>query len=290
MSGPHALLLHGGAGVLADRPYDAELDHMRMLAETGKAMLARGESALDTVTEIVRQLEASGLYVAGKGASPNKAGRYELDASIMDGASRKAGAIAALTGFVSPINAARRVMETTPHVMLAGRGAEAFCSLQDDLERVESVNDYYTPAAAPDDRDIATGTVGCVALDGEGRLAAATSTGGTLNKLEGRVGDSPILGAGSWADDMVAVSCTGQGEYFLRCGTAKDVSARMRYAGASLQDACDAAIADVGTLGGEGGLIAVDRHGNIAQPFNSPGMKRAVLHADGRITVDIHKA
>lgn len=287
MGQTYALLLHGGAGVLADRSYAPERTHMRTLAETGKAMLARGDSALDVVTEIVRQLEDSGLYVAGKGASPNQAGRYELDAAIMDGPSQRAGAVAALTGFLSPIKAARCVMEETPHVMLAGRGAERFAGMH-ELDRVISVNDYYTPAAAPDSRAIATGTVGCVALDMSGRLAAATSTGGTLNKLEGRIGDSPIIGAGCWSDGHVAVSCTGQGEFFMRQGTAKDVSARMKYAGESLEEAARHAIGDVGALGGEGGLIAVDAQGNLAQPFNSPGMKRAAVHADGTITVDVN--
>ncbi|WP_300543909.1 isoaspartyl peptidase/L-asparaginase family protein [Maricaulis sp.] len=286
MGQTYALLLHGGAGVLAARSYDPERMHMRELAEAGKAMLESGKTALDVVTEIVRRLEASGLYVAGKGASPNQAGRYELDAAIMDGATQKAGAVAALTGFVSPVHAARAVMEKTRHVMLAGRGAERFAGLQ-ELERVESVNDYYTPAAAPDTRDIATGTVGCVALDVSGRIAAATSTGGTLNKLEGRVGDSPILGAGCWADGHVAVSCTGQGEFFLRKATAKDVSARMAYGGQGLAEAAQGAIADIGTMGGEGGLIAVDARGNLAQPFNSPGMKRAAVYPDGRITVEV---
>ena len=286
MSKPYALLLHGGAGVLAERSYDREETHMRELAETGKAMLESGESALDIVTEIVRRLEASGLYVAGKGASPNQAGRYELDAAIMDGPSRRAGSIAALTGYVSPIWGARKVMEETPHVMLAGRGAERFAASH-GLERVEFVNDYYTPAAAPDARDIATGTVGCVALDTQGRLAAATSTGGTLNKLEGRVGDCPIIGSGTWADDRVAISCTGQGEFFMRTSTAKDVAARMAYGGQSLEAACRDALGDVAALGGEGGIIAVDAEGGLAQPFNSPGMKRAAVHPDGSVTVGV---
>lgn len=286
MSGRYALLLHGGAGTLADHDYARELDHMRSLAEAAKARLAIGANALDIVQDIVRELESSGLYVAGKGASPNKAGRYELDAAIMDGATQRAGSVAALTGFTSPVSAARAIMETTPHVMLAGRGAERF-SGEAGLERVESVNDYYTPAAAPDDREIATGTVGCVALDLEGRLAAATSTGGTLNKMEGRVGDSPIIGSGCWADGHVAVSCTGQGEFFLRTATAKDISARMAYGGQSLEDAASGALGDMGALGGEGGIIAVDRQGNLASPFNSPGMKQATVHPDGRITVSV---
>ena len=287
MPGPYALVLHGGAGVMPDHGYPDQIVHMQKLAELGKTMLESGASALDTVTEIIGYLEDSGLYVAGKGASPNTAGRYELDAAIMTGHDRKAGAVAALTGFVSPVRAARAVMEATPHVMLAGRGADLF-AMQQDLERVVSVNDYYTPAASPDNRGaLATGTVGCVALDTSGHLVAATSTGGTLNKMEGRIGDCPVIGSGTWADERVAISCTGQGEFFLRNATAKDVADRMNYGGMDLASASAAAIADVGRLGGEGGLIAVDRDGNIAQPFNSPGMKRAVVHADGHITVDV---
>jgi len=286
MSGTYALVLHGGAGVLADRNYDPETEHMHGLAETARGWLEAGKSAMDVVTDVVTELEACGLYVAGKGASPNVAGRYELDAAIMDGATQKAGSVAALAGFISPVGVARAIMERTHHVMLAGRGAEAFAAIE-NFDRVDSVNDYYTPAAAPDSRAIATGTVGCVALDTSGNLVAATSTGGTLNKMEGRVGDCPIIGSGTWADGEVAISCTGQGEYFLRRATAHDIAARMRYAGQTLEAAAAAAIEDVGTLGGEGGVIAVDRHGNIAHPFNSPGMKRAIVKAGEPVFVGV---
>ncbi|MEO1038781.1 MAG: isoaspartyl peptidase/L-asparaginase [Pseudomonadota bacterium] len=280
------LVLHGGAGVLAARSHAAELEHMGALAALGRERLTAGASALDVVVEIVRALEASGLYVAGKGSSPNAADRYELDAALMDGARREAGAVSALEGFLSPIDAARAVMERTPHVLLAGAGAAAFAREQ-GLARVEDPDRYYTPAAAPDDRPIPTGTVGCVALDGAGRLAAATSTGGTLKKRWGRVGDTPIIGAGTWADERVAVSCTGQGEFFMRANAAADVSARVKYARANLDTAVAGALDDVARFGGEGGLIAVDDEGHVTAQFNSPGMKRAILNRDGRIEVSV---
>lgn len=286
MTSPIAFVLHGGAGVLAERSYDREIAHMEALAGAAKDALQAGGSALDAVCDAVRALETSGLYVAGKGASPNQAGRYELDASLMTGPGREAGAVAVLEGFVSPIHAARAVMEHTPHVLLAGAGAARFC-LDQGLERVTAAPDYYTPAAAPDGRAIATGTVGAVALDQDGRLAAATSTGGTLNKVWGRVGDTPVIGAGSWADERCAVSCTGQGEYFLRANAAADVSARLRYAGADLEAAVAGALDDVKTLGGEGGIIAVDAAGAVSAQFNSPGMKRAIVHGDGRIEAGV---
>jgi len=283
---PAALVLHGGAGVLAERAYDRETEHMGKLAERGRGMLGQGAAAIDVVVEMVRELEASGLYVAGKGTAPNREGRYELDASVMDGPSRNAGAVAALEGFVSPVLAARAVMEKTRHVLIAGEGAAAFARAQ-GLEAVSDPGAYYTPAAAPDGREIATGTVGAVALDHRGRLAAATSTGGVLNKLWGRVGDTPIIGLGNWADERVAVSCTGQGEYFMRANAAADVSARVRYAGTPLSEAVRGVLGDVARLGGEGGIIAVDATGGIAAAFNSPGMKRALVHPDGRIETGV---
>lgn len=278
------LVLHGGAGVLADRSYEREIAHLTDLAERTRDALMAGQSALDAVVEAVADLEACGLYVAGKGSAPNAAGRYELDAAVMDGPTRNAGAVSALTGFLSPIRAARAVMEHTPHVLLAGKGAEAFAE-KAGLAQVEDPDSYYKSAADPDPRPIPTGTVGAVALDLQGRLAAATSTGGTLNKVWGRVGDTPIVGSGTWADERVAVSCTGQGEYFMRANAAADVSARVKYAGRPLAEAVEGALGDVARLGGEGGLIAVDASGAVTAQFNSPGMKRAIVHSDGRIDV-----
>ncbi len=272
-----ALALHGGAGAIAERLYAREEAHMADLLAQGAAMLERGQSALDVVTAMAEALEACGLHVAGKGAAPNSEGVVELDAAIMDGATRNAGAVAALVGFVSPIKVARAVMEHTSHVLLAGAGAARFAAAQ-NAERVTDPKTYYVPAASglP-----GGGTIGAVARDEHGRLAAATSTGGLGGKLPGRVGDSPIIGAGCWADQRAAVSCTGLGEYFMRTVTAADVAARIAYAGASLAEAADGALNDVKQLGGDGGLIAVDAAGHVATPFISQGMKRGVATSSG---------
>jgi L-asparaginase/beta-aspartyl-peptidase (threonine type) len=277
-----SLVIHGGAGAMAGRDYDAELAHMRGLIEAGRDRLTAGAAAADVVTETITALEASGLYVAGRGASPNSAGKFELDASFMEGPTRRAGAVAALQGFASPIQAARAVMEHTPHVMLAGEGAAAFAAAQ-GLAPVGP--EWFTPARSGEVRH--TGTVGCLALDETGALVAGTSTGGTHGKLSGRVGDSPIVGAGVWADDRVAVSCTGVGEHFIRTTTAAQIAYRMRLAGQSLAEAADAALADVVSLGGAGGLIALSASGEIAMPFRTQGMKRAALHPDGMITSEV---
>lgn len=277
-----ALALHGGAGPIREKSYDREEAHMRALLDEGAAQLAAGAAALDVVTAMVKALEASGMHIAGKGSAPNANGEWELDAAIMDGPNRKAGAVAALKGFASPVECARAVMEKTPHVLLVGAGAEVFCAAQ-GLERVDDPKSYYTPAAtrlaAPG--ELAHGTVGAVARDVHGRMAAATSTGGLLNKMPGRVGDAPQIGAGTWADYRVAVSCTGQGELFIRANVAADVSARMLYGGQPLEAAAHGAISDMQALGGDGGLIAIDQHGHVAMPFVSEGMKRAYATSAG---------
>jgi len=288
---PVCLAIHGGAGPLKGRDYGREVGHMRGLIEAGRDRLHAGAAALDVVVETIAALEASGFYVAGRGASPNTAGRFELDASLMHGPTKQAGAVASLVGFQSPIQAARAVMERTPHVMLAGDGAAEFAAAQ-GLERIEDPAAWFTPAwrAAPRSDGLATGTVGCVALDAHGALAAGTSTGGVFNKLPGRVGDSPIPGAGVWADARVAVSCTGVGEVFIRAAVASQIAHRMQFGRQSLREAARASLAETAQLGGDGGLIALSAAGQIVMPFNSAGMKRAALYADGRIVADVFGA
>ena len=284
-----ALILHGGAGARRERNYDAEVVHMRQVVEAMKARLDAGASALDVAVEAVVMLEDSGLYVAGRGASPNLAGAYELDASLMDGSTRKAGSVAALQGFRNPVVAARAVMDRTPHVMLAGEGAALFAHDQ-GLEPIGDEAAWFTHAGKGEDNHppgtLSHGTVGCCVLDSEGRLAAATSTAGVFGKMPGRVGDTPIPAAGTWADERSATSCTGQGEYFIRVAAAAQVSWRVE-AGQSLAEATQGVIDQIGGMGGDGGLIALDRDGTIAAPFNSQGMKRAWLTTTGEVGVEV---
>ncbi len=287
-----ALILHGGAGARRSRDYTAEIAHMREVVEAVRVRLEAGASALDVAVETTVLLEDSGLYVAGRGASPNLAGEYELDASLMDGSDRRAGAVAAFQNYRNPIRAARAVMEHSPHVLLAGSGAARFAG-EHGLERIEDPEAWFTRAGQGEDNHppgqgpaLSHGTVGCCVLDVEGRLAAATSTGGVFGKLPGRVGDTPIPAAGVWATDRVAVSCTGQGEYFIRTAAAAQMDWRVE-AGASITEAGAAVIAGIGRMGGDGGLIALDAQGNRADPFNSQGMKRAWLTPDGKIGVEV---
>ncbi|MCP5086122.1 MAG: isoaspartyl peptidase/L-asparaginase [Rhodobacteraceae bacterium] len=274
---PYALVIHGGAGAQPGTDYSAQAEHMAKLIARGQEMLADGENALAVVAGMVAELEASGLYVAGKGSGPNAAGEFELDASIMDGRNRNSGAVAGIRGFIHPVLAARAVMEDGRHVMLAGAGAEELARSA-GLAEVEDPQAYYSEHVRHGSADTVNhGTVGAVALDRSGALAAATSTGGTFGKLPGRLGDTPVIGAGTWADNLVAVSSTGLGEAFIRCAAAHDVAARMHYGGRDLGTATREVLDEVRKCGGDGGLIAVDAQGRISMPYNSQGMKRAAV-------------
>jgi beta-aspartyl-peptidase (threonine type) len=294
----HAIAIHGGAGTLslddlsvsATRPYREGLE--RALA-AGLAVLERGEAALDAVVAAVQILEQDPLFNAGRGAVLAADGSVELDASIMDGRDLRAGAVAAIRHVRSPIDLARRVMEHSGHVMLVGVGAEEF-ALEQGLELVP--NAYFVTErrraelqrilagqSLPGREDL-MGTVGAVALDEHGSLAAATSTGGTAGKRWGRVGDSPLIGAGTYAaNDACAVSATGHGEYFIRAAVAHEIASLVRYRGLDVVAAADEVVMrQLVRLGGSGGVIAVGRDGRIAMPFNSPGMLRAAADSSGR--------
>jgi isoaspartyl peptidase/L-asparaginase-like protein (Ntn-hydrolase superfamily) len=294
------LAIHGGAGTIRRESMTAEMEAahhagLRRALEAGHAVLARGGSALDAVTEAVMALEEDGLFNAGHGAVYTSAGQQEMDAAVMDGRTRDAGAVAGILGPRNPILAARAVL-ASEHVMLQGRGAEDFC-------RAHGV--VFAPAAhfhtdrrwdalttelarrlvhAADTRSDADrhGTVGAVACDAAGNLAAATSTGGMTAKAPGRIGDCPIFGAGTWADNATcAVSCTGHGESFIRYAAAHEIASRMRYLGESLEAASALVVRELVAIGGNGGLIAVDAKGNVSLPFNSAGMYRGVIGTDG---------
>jgi beta-aspartyl-peptidase (threonine type) len=281
-SGTFAFALHGGAGPVVGRNYDSVEEHLSNLTRECEARLARDNSALDVVEFAVSELESSGMYVAGRGSAPNSAGYVELDASIMHGPSRAAGAVAALPGFKNPIQVARGVMEKTPHVLLAGVGAGAFARAHGFAE-VLSPDDYYVMPVGVTEDDLANanahGTVGAVARDTTGALAAATSTGGTFGKLEGRVGDTPLIGPGTWADDNIAISCTGTGEHIIRAGGALAIACAYK-AGAGLDDAIKDMLDEVKRLGGDAGVIAVTRDLGISMLYNSDGMKRGSVSTD----------
>jgi isoaspartyl peptidase/L-asparaginase-like protein (Ntn-hydrolase superfamily) len=276
VSNQYAFALHGGAGPVAGRNYDSVEEHISELTKECEARLAKGDTALDVVELAVTELESSGLYVAGRGSAPNSAGYVELDASIMHGPSREAGAVAALPGFENPIRIARGVMEKTPHVLLAGIGAKAFAR-EHDYAEVTNPDDYYVfPVGVTEDdlKNASThGTVGAVARDTSGELAAATSTGGTFGKLEGRVGDTPLIGPGTWADDDIAISCTGTGEHIIRSGGAVVIACAYK-SGVALDKAVGDVLDEIERLGGDAGVIAITRDLGISMLYNSEGMKR----------------
>jgi beta-aspartyl-peptidase (threonine type) len=307
----YGLVIHGGAGTIErgsmtperEREYRAGLQNA---LKAGFDILKDGRSSLDAVEAAVRVLEDDPHFNAGRGAVFTSDGTNELDAAIMDGRTLKAGAVAELKHIKNPVSLARLVMEKSPHVLLAGEGAEKFATEHgvalvdqkyfftqerwDALQRIKAA-----PKGGPSgekryitDQDL-HGTVGAVALDQSGSLAVATSTGGMTNKRSGRIGDSPIIGAGTYADSTCAVSCTGDGEYFIRATAARDVSALMEMRGLKLPEAAQTVIDKVARLGGTGGLIAIDKSGNIALPFNTSGMYRGHVDAGGKFIVEIYR-
>ena len=307
------LVVHGGAGALdklTASQQDAYKAGVSRALSAGYTILKAGGTALDAVTASIKKLEDDSLFNAGKGAVFTFDGRNELDASIMDGSNLHAGAVAGVKTVKNPITAARAVMEQSPHVMLAGPGADQFaanqgCSivkpsyfhtagrwqaLQKAKRSMDEKGRNKTGMQQTDIKDWKYGTVGAVALDMQGNLAAGTSTGGMTAKRWNRIGDSPVIGAGTYADNSTcAVSCTGWGEYFIRLSMAKSVSNRMELAGETLQDAAHTMIYEkLHALGGDGGMIAVDKAGNISMPFNTNGMFRGYVREDGTSVLAIY--
>ena len=313
-----AIIIHGGAGTIlkknmTDEKEAAYKTKLEEAIRTGYEVLKNGGTSLDAVTKTINVMEDSPLFNAGKGAVFTNAGTNELDASIMDGKTLNAGASAGTTNVRNPIDLARAIMDNSAHVMLAGKGAETFAeeqgleivepsyfytenrfnSLQRAKEREKVELDHNDKQAYydPEIKDYKFGTVGCAALDKDGNLAAGTSTGGMTNKRWGRVGDAPIIGAGTYANNnSCAVSSTGWGEYFIRAMVAHDISALMEYKGMSLKDAAREVIHDkVGGLGGDGGIVAVDKNGNMVAEFNTEGMYRATMNDKGELQIKIYK-
>lgn len=290
----YGLVIHGGA-FSALRDYSAQNECLRAVLADGYAGLAAGEDALDVAVRAVMMMEDSGLFHAGRGTGRNSAGYHELDASLMEGHTGKAGAVASLRTVKNPILAARTVMEKSPHVFMVAEGAENFLKRHNvEVIDPDSYFRHDMESDGPVLADTSHGTVGAVVLDMQGRLAAATSTAGIPNKLEGRVGDTPVLGAATFADDALALSCTGQGEYFLRAVAAHDVAAQCRYGQIDLADAMDHVLRDkikpMGVTGdGWGGIIAITREGRVRMDFTSTGMHRGYVLADGVVHVGLAK-
>lgn len=303
----YTIAIHGGAGTILQSSMTAEMQTKYEAAlnealNSGYTILEKGGAALDAVEAAVESLENCPLFNAGRGSVFNHNGKHEMDAAIMDGATLAAGAVSAVSNVKNPVVLARTIMDRSEHVMLFGAGAEEF-ALAAGLD-FEPDEYFYNEMryrqwqealeegrVSLDHTEKKFGTVGAVALDINGNLAAATSTGGMTNKKFGRVGDSPIIGAGTYANnDTCAVSCTGHGELFIRTVVGHDISCLMEYKGLSLQEACDVLVHDkLVKIGGEGGLIAVDKDGRVAMPFNSEGMYRGYKHSQLGTVVRIYK-
>lgn len=309
------LVIHGGAGTITRENMDPGTEHqyleaMRAALEAGREVLSSGGPSIAAVEAAIRVLEDSPLFNAGKGAVFTHNGLNELDAGIMDGAARRAGAVIGVSHIKNPISLARLVMERSRHVVFAREGAEEFAleqgmelvptgyffterrwrALMQAREREAAAVGGNTTTSSVEPDDAKYGTVGAVALDREGRLAAGTSTGGLTNKRFGRVGDVPIIGAGTYADDACAISATGTGEYFIRNVVAHDICARARYFGIPLRDAADQVIMEVlPPQGGDGGVIALDQRGEISMPFNTAGMYRGFVVAGGEPVIEFYR-
>ena len=311
------IVIHGGAGTIlkenmTDSLEQAYREKLEEAIRTGHEILANGGTALEAVQRTINVMEDSPLFNAGKGAVFTNAGTNELDASIMDGETLNAGAVAGVTTVKNPINLAYEVMVNSEHVMLGGKGAEEFAKQQGieivdpqyfytknrykslqrirDKEKTELDHDGKTAFVDSFIKDSKFGTVGCAALDKNGNLAAGTSTGGMTNKRWGRIGDAPIIGAGTYANNATcAVSSTGWGEFFIRGMVAHDISALMEYKGLSLQEAAREVIQEkIPALGGDGGIVAIDHEGNVAMEFNTAGMYRAKMNKKGELEIGIY--
>jgi len=314
------LVIHGGAGTILKSQMTPEKEKayqqgLNDALQKGYEVLSKGGTALDAVEATIEVMEDNPLFNAGKGAVFTHEGKNEMDAAIMDGKTLKAGAVAGVTNIKNPITAARAVMDKSGHVMMAGKGAEQFAAQQgciivdpsyfftedrwkalqkakaDDSLKPFERDTSKSFLKQSENKDYKYGTVGCVALDVYGNLAAGTSTGGMTNKKFGRIGDSPIIGAGTYANNSTcAISCTGYGEYFIRLVMAKSVSDRMELGHETLQQAANEMIMHkLGDLGGDGGLIAVAKNGNISMPFNTTGMYRGYMTSDGKKEIKIYK-
>jgi beta-aspartyl-peptidase (threonine type) len=305
-----AIAIHGGAGTIAPHLLTPQLEidyrsGLKVALEAGNKVLKSGGTAIEAVLAAVVELENNPLFNAGKGGVFNHLGQHEMDAAIMEGQFLKAGAVSGVKNIKNPVLLAHAVMTKSPHVMMSGDGAEAFAKsvniefadnayfhtehrYQQWLD-IKDTENYQLDHTAKSENKM--GTVGAVALDKDGNIAAATSTGGMTNKKFGRVGDSPIIGAGTYANnETCAISCTGHGELFIRSVVAYDISCLMAYKGLTLKQACDLVVMDkLVKIEGEGGLVAIDTHGNIEMPFNSEGMYRASLGLDGEQVIKIYR-